>query len=150
VYPGASEEPGTSDQYCVIVPGKATETESSPEEFRYCQETPFDTQAYLDARPGIAAAKQTHIARMYKDTDYRGTWWDYYGADGPCDKYGYKWNPSDWWQHNLSSVKQGYNSNCNWIQVWSLDRKSWDFYQLPAPNIGKYGDNISEMQIFNR
>jgi len=161
----------STPRYCVSVIGKATSPgQASVEEYRYCSSSPFDSAAQIrtvgaqtqirktrSARLGGAAPdstvvplSSTHLFRAYEHEKYQGQWWDYYGSDGPCDQYGYRWNPDDWWQHHLSSLEKGYYSNCSKVELHTIDHKKWRVFDMSLDNLTPdYNDNVGYLQVYN-
>ena len=95
--------------------------------------------------PSIAA---THLIRAFEHRDYQGQSWDYYGDEGPCDQYGYRWDPDDWWSKHLSSIEKGYDSNCNKLRVHDRGRTKWREFGLSVGFLEDYNDNVSQTQVW--
>ncbi|WP_412738467.1 hypothetical protein [Krasilnikovia sp. MM14-A1259] len=160
-------------RYCVSVLGKAPAAgQDSPELYRYCQDTPFDTEAYVKGataqsqlRRSFAArgasAKEAavqarsvnlHILRAWSDADFNGNFWDYYAqdADGHCDSAGYSWRPDDWWSTHLSSLQRGWNSYCNRVTLFDRAGSHSDTWDMDLSYVmARYNDNVARLQIFN-
>ncbi|MFE9203849.1 hypothetical protein [Micromonospora sp. NPDC007230] len=159
-----------SGQYCVVVLGKASSPgEVSPELYRHCSATPFDTKAHLrsgqaqkaylarnadtvstDSSPEtLTAAAQVHLIRAWEDANYKGQYWDYYGG-AACDQYGYRWDPDTWWRDHLSSIESGYNSKCTRARLHTWDLQKWGEFALSLSYVGStYNDNVGRVQIWN-
>lgn len=163
----------TAGKYCVSVLGKAPAGQESPELYRHCSTTPFDTSAHLNgaaaqaglrgrlaasgAPAGLAetmarASVRLLIVRAYADAGFAGTYWDYYADDddGRCDSSGYLWRPDDYWSTHLSSLEKSSGTYCNTATLVTRDKASSGNVDLPAANLsGTFNDNVGRMQIFD-
>jgi hypothetical protein len=156
-----------AERYCVVVLGKASTTDGvSPELYKHCSATPFDADVHLrstqaqtrferssqprasasEAPSTLAAAAQVHLIRAYTDANFKGTWWDYYGAED-CDQYGYQWIPSDWWKVRLSSIWR--DGTCSRVRLHTRDGQQWQEFGLSLSNFGTtYNDNVGRTHIW--
>jgi hypothetical protein len=166
----AGANTGKAEQYCVVVLGKAPSPgEVSPELYRHCSPTPFDTRAHLRSAQAhesydrrstalgsavsspdtLTAAADVLLMRAWSNANYSGPNWEYW-AGAPCDQYGYRWDPNYSWSLSVSSIEKGPASNCHRARLHTRDMSKWQEFGLSLPYVGStYNDNVGRVQIWN-
>ncbi|GGM81658.1 hypothetical protein GCM10012275_60380 [Longimycelium tulufanense] len=165
VAPGAQAAPEASSDsgsYCVIVYGKASEGQNSPERFRHCSTSSIEDarsqmrawSAHTATRNLLRPAEPARIMLWYPDANYGGKHTEIWGDDGPCDSAGYRLEPDDWWQKNLSSIWG--DSNCTRATLYNraLTERSNERFITPyargGTNLDQFNDNVGRIQAFHR
>lgn len=68
-------------------------------------------------------------------------------ASSECDTAGFHFEPSSFWQKNISSLGQG-NASCDRALLTNYAQTSSATYVVPTDGISGYDNNINHMQVY--
>jgi hypothetical protein len=145
--------PSTAAPYCALVFSQESGADVATVAEAACAATPLAADAGLS----IAPWDRTHVMMWYQAHKYNQEDPDRWestkiyirGKNANCDHAGYRLDPDDFWQRNISSAR-GHN-DCNTVTMYNRNRTYSHPFRLPVPNIGPIlNDNVGYMQVYFR
>jgi hypothetical protein len=150
-------------RYCAVQLGKAPAGEASPVVAQACSDTSLAAakatmdsryQATTRARGQTAVAASVVLIYMYQHVNYnrgsQGAMTTIYVPEN-CDTAGYRFEPTQWWKDNVSSVLGG-TSRCNTARVYNKAQTSSAVYKIHLEGagswLGAYSDNVHHFQVY--
>jgi hypothetical protein len=160
---GQAASAAPEGRYCAVQLGKAPAGEASPVVAQACSDTSLAAakatmdsryQATTRARGETAVAADVALMYMYQNVNYnrdsQGLMTGVYVAAN-CDTAGYRFEPTQWWKDNVSSVLGG-TSRCNTARIYDKAQTASAVYRIHLEGdgrwLGGYSDDVHHFQVY--